>query len=83
MRHITEDERALLNHVSMFGSDGYPIRKLKSCWIVEDWRSVKGAPTTYKTKRAATAHFEAFIDVLIGALGEGSRAEAQAKGETK
>ncbi len=71
-RTLSEDETALLNHWSRWGSDGYPVRKLKKshCWIWGPWRSVNGPPTTFKTKREAVASFEAFIDVLIEAKGE-------------
>lgn len=73
-RPVTEAERALLTHVSMFGSDGYPVRKLVRGW---SWGTdaVKGPPTVFKTKRAAVDSFEAFLDVLRDALG----AEAQAR----
>lgn len=65
-RGLSEDERALLTHLSRFGSDGYPVVKLISRrgWVWEDWRSVRGAPTVYKTKREAVAAFERFYAVL-------------------
>ena len=68
LRGITEDERALLDHVSMFGSSGYPVQKMGRSWHWTDWRSVKGPPTTYKTKREAVAAFERFYDVLLDAI---------------
>lgn len=71
-RPTTEDERALLNHVCMWGSDGYPIQKVGSRWIWADFRSVKGSPTTYKTKRDAVAAFERFYDMLLEFSGEES-----------
>ena len=70
MRQITEDELALMNHIVRWGSDGYPIQKVKSRWQWTQWRSVKGAPVVYKTKREATAAFEAFHNMLIDAYGE-------------
>ncbi len=82
MRGLSDDERALLNHWSRFGSDGYPIRKLGNsgrCWVWGPWRSVKGPPTTFKTKREAVASFEAFIDVLIEAKGEEAHERANAE----
>ena len=66
-RGITEDEAHLLLHVTRRGSAGYPIQKMGRKWYWMDWRSVKGAPTAYETKRAATAAFEAFLDILIDA----------------
>lgn len=61
-RPLTEDERWLVDHVSMWGSDGYPVRKRGNHWSW-DCRSLK-SPTVYKTKREATAAFEAYLDVL-------------------
>ena len=71
IRNISDDERALLTHTSMFGSDGYPIAKLGKGWT---W-SFRGlrAPEIYKRKRDAVEAFERFVDVLIDAKG----AEAQ------
>lgn len=68
-RQLSEDEWALLKHTAMFGSDGYPIRKRGRGWHWEDWRSVRGPPTVYKTKRAAVEAFSRFLDVLIDASG--------------
>lgn len=67
MRGITDDERALMVHVSMFGSDGYPINKYGRSgrrWSWGPWRGVSGPPTMFATRRAAVAHFESFMDVL-------------------
>ena len=74
-RPITDGERQLMTHVSMWGSDGYPIRKVQRKWIVDTMFGVNGPPTVYKTKREAAAAFERFLDVLREALG----AEAQAR----
>lgn len=68
MRGITEDERALVQHVGRWGSDGYPVQKVGRHWVQRDWRSVKGPPCVYKTKREAVAQFEAFHEVLLDAL---------------
>ncbi len=67
MRGLSEDERALLTHVSRFGSDGYPVEKLGRGWSWGPWRSIKGPPCIYKTKREAVESFERFHDVLIDA----------------
>lgn len=72
-REITEDEHALMNHVSMWGSDGYPICKAGRGWVWGPWRSVKGPPVVFKTKREATVNFEAFINMLADAKGEAAR----------
>ncbi len=68
MRGITEDERALLTHVMRWGSDGYPVERIGRAWHWRDWRSVRGAPTVYRTKREAVAAFEAFHGILLDAL---------------
>ena len=69
-RGISEDERALLNHISRWGSDGYPVRKLGkgAHWVWGDFLSITGPPTVFKTKRAAVASLEAYLDVLRDAL---------------
>lgn len=71
IRRISEDEKALLTHTTMFGSDGYPIRKLGRGWYW-DFRSLS-APEVYKTKRECLAAFERFIDVLVDASGENAQ----------
>lgn len=58
---LTEDEAALLYHVQMRGSTGYPVEKRGRGWVVRDWRSVRGAPVVLKTKRAAIERFEAWL----------------------
>ena len=78
-RTLTEDERALMQHVTMWGSDGYPVRKLGRKWIWGEWRSVKGPPTVFRTKRAAVESFERYLDFLRMILGEeaGERARTE------
>lgn len=68
-RGTTEDERWLLDHVCRWGSDGYPILRLKRGWLINsDFRGVPHFPTVFKTKRAAVNQLEAFLDVLREAL---------------
>lgn len=68
LRGITDDERALLTHLSRWGSDGYPIRKFRcKRWTWGPWRSVQGPPTVFQTRREAVASFEAFYEVLVDA----------------
>ena len=64
---ITDDERALLTHVTRWGSDGYPVRKSGRGWTWS-YRSIQGPPVVFKTKREAVVSFEAFEDVLIDAV---------------
>jgi hypothetical protein len=67
MRGLTEDERALLNHISRWGSDGYPVRKSGSRWTWGPFLSVNGPPVLFRTKREAVASFEAFEEILLDA----------------
>ena len=68
MRGLTDDERRLLGHVTRWGSDGYPIRKLShGKWIWGPFLSVNGPSVCFATKREAVASFEAFEHVLIDA----------------
>ena len=60
----TQAEKDFHQHISMWGSDGYPILKVKNGWIWTDFCGVKGAPIVYKTKRACTFAIERFLDVL-------------------
>ena len=41
--NLTEDENALLTHISRWGSDGYPLNHLKRGWTW-DYRGIKGPP---------------------------------------
>jgi hypothetical protein len=67
-RGITANEKELIDHISRWGSDGYPIQKCKGGkWIWFEFFGVKGAPTVYKTKREAVAAFEDFHQILLDA----------------
>lgn len=69
MRGITDNEKELLGHISKWGSDGYPVRKVGAGkWIWFEFFGCKGAPTVYKTKREAFQAFEAYQDILLDAL---------------
>ena len=68
MRGISDNERQWLGHMTMWGSDGYPVRKVGRGWIFDDFFGVKGTPTVYRTKRQATAAVEAFEGILIDAI---------------
>ena len=76
MRPVTEDERSLVNQVSMWGSDAYPVSKLGKRWTWGPWRSVKGPPTVFATKREAVASFEAFHRIVLDALADEREASA-------
>jgi hypothetical protein len=63
-RGLSEDEQALLTHVSRWGSDGYPIKKVGARWWCWDYRSIRGPQVCFPTKKQAVVSFEAFLDVL-------------------
>lgn len=73
-RRVTDDERRLLTHVSLFGSDGYPIRKLGRKWAIE--HAAVRFPVLFATKREAVAAFEGFLDILIRAKGNEAHVRA-------
>lgn len=62
---LTDDESFILAHDSMWGSDGYPVRKKGSRWVVDGIRGRGSFPTCFKTKREACARWEAFVGLLI------------------
>ncbi len=62
--NLTADENGLLTHIGMWGSTGYPLQKLRRGWIWS-FRGIKGPPVIFKTKREATASFEAYHQILI------------------
>lgn len=66
-RPLLEDERALMTHVTMFGSDGYPVARVGSRHWSWSYRSLS-APGVYKTKREATTAFESYLEVLRSCL---------------
>jgi len=70
MTPISEDEYALLNHVMMWGSGGYPIDRIRHRWVWSDYRGVRGSPIRYKTKREATAAFERWHTIALARLRE-------------
>lgn len=59
-------ERDFQRHMSRWGSDGYPVRKVGrgSRWIWDDCWGVKGPPVVYRTKRAAFEAVEAYLGIL-------------------
>ena len=62
---LSENEERFLSHMGRWGSDGYPVMKTGRGWIWDEFCGIKGAPTTYSTKKAAIAAIEAYIDILI------------------
>ena len=64
MRGLTADERKLMTHMSMWGSDGYPLRKLGRGWIVQGVRGLGSFPKVYKTKKEAASMWERYVGIL-------------------
>lgn len=62
--HLTEGENEFLRHMTRWGSDGYPVRKVGRHWLWYEVFGVKGAPTCYATKKAACAAVEAYLGIL-------------------
>lgn len=62
---LTEGENMLLQHVTRYGSTGYPIGKVGRFWHWRDAFGVKGSPTPYKTKRAAHEAFQAWQQLML------------------
>lgn len=56
---LTEKEAHRLLWWSRFGSDSYPITKRGRAWWCED------CPKPFKTKKAATEHWENYIEILL------------------
>jgi hypothetical protein len=56
-----------MEHVTRWGSDGYPVSKLGSGWTW-GWDTVPGPPKVFRTKREAVAHFELFESILHQAM---------------
>jgi len=65
MNGLTENETSFLQQNTRWGSDMYPLMKVKRGWIWTEFCGVKGAPTVYKTKREAGEAIERYIDILI------------------
>lgn len=64
---ITADESDMLTHVSRWGSDGYPVKKVGSRHWSWDWCG-KGCPTVFPTKREAVASFERYHEMVLDRL---------------
>ena len=64
-RELTENEQYVMTRWSMWGSDGYPIVKRGREWYVEGNRGLGSCPLMFKTKKAAVAQWEAYIDSII------------------
>jgi hypothetical protein len=61
---LSEAEHRFLQHMTTFGSDGYPIRKYGRVWIWEDCFGVKGPNTVYKTKSKGHSAIDRYLEIL-------------------
>ncbi len=68
MVSVTADERDLLTHVSRWGSDGYPVKRVGSRHWSWSYRDSINTPAVYKTKREAVASFEAYHSMILDRL---------------
>ncbi len=56
---LTEEEQHDLDHNMRWGSDGYPLSKVKSGWLLKHF------PKVFKTKKSAGEQWEKYIDILL------------------
>jgi len=61
---LTEGENQFMQHMSRFGSDGYPVRQYGRKWAFEKAFGAGGSPVMYPTKKAASGAVEAYMDIL-------------------
>lgn len=71
---LTEYELRALGQWSMFGSDGYPIRKLGRHWSID--HPAAAGTSLYNTKRDATRAWEILIAKWIRLKGLEAQARA-------
>lgn len=62
--NLTENESSFLRHMTMWGSDGYPVQKIGRKWVWNDFCGIHGAPTMYRTKKEAAEAVERYIAIL-------------------
>lgn len=62
---ILEAEWNWLQHISRWGSSGYPVAKLGRKWQFQRMYNAGGSPTLYRTKREAVAVVEQYYSDLL------------------
>lgn len=69
-RHIglSIAEGNFLDHMTRWGSDGYPIEKCGRTWQWREAFGIVGPPTVFRTKRAAFESVDRYLDVLLDKL---------------
>jgi hypothetical protein len=76
---LTNADLELVNHVTRWGSEGYPIQKVGHGWHWIDSHGVKGPPTVFKSKGAATEAFEGWMELKRRQIGEVRQRQARIK----
>jgi hypothetical protein len=64
---LTELESFMLNHISRFGSTGYPVQKVGShhwSWQYGNGDDSHACPVVFPTKKQAVASFEGHLEIL-------------------
>lgn len=62
---LSENENKVLQHISMHGMSGYPIRRFKTGkWYVDRMYGVGGFPDCFDTRAAAIERFELYMTGL-------------------
>lgn len=62
---LSQAESNFLRAIMMWGASAYPVQKMGNRWFWTEFWGVKGAPTSYKTKREAVGAVERYVDILI------------------
>ena len=62
--NLSEGENRFMQHMSMFGSPGYPVGKLGRKWQFARAFGVGGTPVLYPAKAKAVAAVDAYLDIL-------------------
>lgn len=61
---IDANELQFLQHISRWGSDGYPVAKRGRSWWFDRMFNAGGCPSPFKTKRAAFEFVENYCSIL-------------------
>jgi hypothetical protein len=64
---LTERESFILNHITRFGSEGYPVQKVSSrhwSWNYGNGEDMHSCPVVFPTKKQAVASFEGHLEIL-------------------
>lgn len=68
--NLTEGENLFIQHMTRYGTDGYPVYRMGSRaaqrrkWQFQRAYGVGGTPVVYPTKELAIAAVDAYLDIL-------------------